>query len=159
MEIKPGKTILRSNRDMLKSNEYHLCIHVCLLNSKGKMLIQKRKNDKKDDPGKWDFSARGSVLKDETSQEGAKREVLEELGLVVDFTDRKPDFTNKPPNVIDDYYIITMDIELNNVIIQEEELDRVMWASKEEIIEMMNNGEFVHYSKNTINSIFKLKIK
>ena len=86
---KTGRTILRSDRDKLGDNEKHVAIHVAFFNSKDEMLLQRRSLTKADDPGKWDFSSRGSILVSETPQDGAHRETLEELGIDYDFSNIK----------------------------------------------------------------------
>ena len=153
---KTGKIIARNNRDDLGENENHIAMHVALFNSKGEMLLQRRSLMKKDDPGKWDFSSRGSILKGETSQEGAHREMLEELGIDYNFNNIKPSFTKKYPNVFDDFYIIEKDIDIDDITIQKEELDAVMWADEDKVIELINNNEFAINNIDFMKNIFSL---
>ena len=151
---KIGKTIARSNRDELSDNENHIAMHVAIFNSKGEMLLQRRSMKKQDDPGKWDFSSRGSILMGETSQDGAHRETLEELGIDYDFSNIKPVFTMKYPNVFDDYFIVKIDIDINDIVIQKEELDSVMWATEDKIIDLINNNQFAIDEVDFIEKIF-----
>ena len=153
---KTGKTIARINREELGENENHIAIHVALFNLKGEMLLQKRSMDKLDDPGKWDFSSRGSILVNETAQDGAHRETLEELSIDYDFNKVKPLFTMKYPNVFDDFFIIKYDIDIDDVVIQKEELDCVKWASEEEVIELVKNGDFAINKVDFMKHIFEL---
>ena len=153
--IKTGRVVERQSNDWLKENEYHLGIHVCVFNSKTEMLIQKRQITKRADPGKWDFSARGSVLKDETSQEGAHRELLEEIGIDYNFNSERAKFTINSEKIFDDYYLIKKDINLNILKLQKEEVECVKWASKDEIIELIDENQFAKCSKEFINYIFE----
>ena len=153
---KIGKTIARSNRDELSDNENHIAMHVAIFNSKGEMLLQRRSMKKQDDPGKWDFSSRGSILMGETSQDGAHRETLEELGIDYDFSNIKPVFTMKYPNVFDDYFIVKIDIDINDIVIQKEELDSVMWATEDKIIDLIKKEEFSIKKVDFIEKIFEL---
>ena len=137
---KTGRTILRSDRDKLGDNENHVAIHVAFFNSKGEMLLQRRSLTKADDPGKWDFSSRGSILVSETPQDGAHRETLEELGIDYDFNNIKPMFTKKYPNVFDDFFIVNLDIDIKDITIQKEELSEVKWITKEEMEELINDN-------------------
>ena len=154
--IKTGRVVARHGNDRLKENEYHLGIHVCVFNSKAEMLIQKRQITKTADPGKWDFSARGSVLKNETSQEGAHRELLEELGIDYNFNSERAKFTINSEKLFDDYYFIKKDINSNEIKLQKEEVEFAKWASKDEIIELIEENKFAKCSKELINYIFEI---
>ncbi len=153
---KTGRTIARKDNKLLKDNENHIAVHIAIFNSKGEMLLQRRSLDKVDDPGKWDFSSRGSILVNETAQDGAHRETLEELGIDYDFSKVEPAFTMKYPNVFDDFFIIKYDIDIDDIVIQKEELDSVKWASEEEVIELVNSNEFAINRVDFMKHIFEL---
>jgi len=57
---------------------------VFVFNSLGKVWVQLRPQSKDHYPGKWDISACGGVLSDETNQQAAQRETLEEMGIEVE---------------------------------------------------------------------------
>lgn len=57
---------------------------VFVFNSLGKVWVQLRPENKKHYPGLWDISACGGVLSNETHEESAHRETLEETGIDVD---------------------------------------------------------------------------
>ena len=152
---KTGRVVERHSDDWLKENEYHLGMHICVFNSKNEMLIQKRQITKRADPGKWDFSARGSVLKGENVQEGARRELLEEVGIDYDFSNERAKFTINSENLFDDYFIIKLDIDIDKLKLQEDEVECVKWASKNEITEMIDNNQFAKCSKEFMNYVFK----
>ena len=46
--------------------EYHLIVHVCLINERGEMLIQQRSDNVEKWPGMWDLTIGGHVLAGET---------------------------------------------------------------------------------------------
>lgn len=52
---KTGKTIDRFH-EYTKEGEFHLTSIVCIVNENGKLLIQKRSDNKKSDPVKWSFT-------------------------------------------------------------------------------------------------------
>ncbi|MCD7855506.1 MAG: NUDIX domain-containing protein [Clostridiales bacterium] len=139
------------------SGGYRLVVHICIFNSKGEMLIQKRQPVKHAFPDMWDLSAGGSVISGETSAEGAQRETLEELGLKTDLSQKTPHLTFCCENIFDDYYIINRDIDLDELILQESEVSEVKWADLEEIIEIMKKGVFVPYKEGLIKLLFELK--
>lgn len=59
----------------------HRAIGVFIFNDTGKILLQKRSLGKDTSPGLWSTSVGGHVLKDESYEEAAKREMKEELGV------------------------------------------------------------------------------
>lgn len=144
----------------LPENAFHLVIHVCIINSKGEMLIQKRNTNKKIWPGAWDLTLGGSALAGETSREAAKREMSEELGLEIEFSNELPYFTivfgDKFDKGFDDYYLIKKDVSLDEICFRDNEVEEVKWASEEEILNMIDNGEFISFHKPLISTIFAM---
>lgn len=61
------------------NSEYHIVVHIWIKNSKGDFLIQKRSANKKSGL-KWAWTG-GSVLTNESSIDGAIREVTKSLEL------------------------------------------------------------------------------
>jgi isopentenyl-diphosphate Delta-isomerase len=57
---------------------------VFVFNSLGRVWVQLRPQSKNHYPGKWDISACGGVLSDETNEQAAQRETLEEMGIEVE---------------------------------------------------------------------------
>lgn len=57
---------------------------VFVFNSLGRVWVQLRPKSKNHYPGKWDISACGGVLSNETNDEAAHRETIEEMGIEVD---------------------------------------------------------------------------
>jgi isopentenyl-diphosphate delta-isomerase type 1 len=62
----------------------HRTIGVLIYNSKGEILLQKRSLTKDLNPGKWAVGVGGHVMKGQTYDEAAKREMLEELGINIE---------------------------------------------------------------------------
>ncbi len=59
----------------------HCTVHILILNSKGKILLQKRSRNKKIQPFKWDTSVGGHLRAGENYYQAARRELDEELGI------------------------------------------------------------------------------
>jgi isopentenyl-diphosphate delta-isomerase len=80
-----GKTALKSEAH--KNGWFHATAHIWLFTSGKKILLQKRALTKKVFPGIWDISVAGHIGAGEAILEGAKREVFEEIGLILEDKD------------------------------------------------------------------------
>ncbi len=149
---KTGKTIMRGCT--LGQGEYHIAVQVCVFNSKGQMLIQQRTPFKDDWANMWDITAAGSVISGETSQQAAQRELSEELGIDMDFSDVRPRFTVNFDRGFCDVYDVLADVDTESLVLQKEEVQAVRWADRRQILEMIENGKFITYYKSFIELIF-----
>ena len=80
-----GKTALKSEAH--KNGWFHATAHIWFFTSNKKILLQKRALTKKVFPGIWDISVAGHIGAGEEVLEGAKREVFEEIGLILEDKD------------------------------------------------------------------------
>jgi len=147
-----GKTARRS--DPLEDGTYRMVVHVCIFNNKGEMLIQKRADDIVRWPSYWDVSVGGGASAGDTSRSAAERETAEELGLDIDFSNRRPVFTVNFSDGFDDFYTVEKDISIEDLKLQAEEVSAVKWASREIIEKMVDDGSFIPYQKDLIRYLF-----
>lgn len=147
-----GETMVRGTR--VPTDRYRLVVHVCIFNDKGELLIQQRQPFKKGWSNLWDISVGGAVVAGETSQQGAHRELLEELGLDIDFSGKVPAFTTTFESGFDDIYIRNMEIELSQLRLQPEEVQTAAWATKAQILTMIEEQTFIPYSKVFVEYLF-----
>lgn len=138
----------------MKKGDYHLVVHIWIINSKGEYLIQKRAPWKEGWPNAWDCSAAGSAISGDDSDQTAKREVMEEIGLDMDMGKAERLFTIKSNSVFDDVYLLRQNVELDELRLQYEEVADVKWATEKEIKEMVSKGEFIPYP--SLDHIFEL---
>ena len=127
---------------------WHRAVIIFIINSNGKILLQKRSKNKKLWPNLWDLSAGGHVLTGELGFEAIIREAKEELNIDV----KKEELTyvgsytseNIKGNIINrhfnEFFIIEKNININDITIQEEEVQDVKWFTKDEILERINNN-------------------
>lgn len=153
--IRTGKTVESSSE--LSAGEYRSVIHAAIIDSEGKMLIQQRQPSKKTFGGLWDLSVGGHIISGETSSEGASRELCEELGLDVPAAELRPSLTVNFDTGFDDIYIIRRDIDPSSLSLQAEEVVAVRLADMEEILSMIDTGEFIPYHKSLVELIFAMK--
>ncbi|MCH5264677.1 MAG: GNAT family N-acetyltransferase [Lachnospiraceae bacterium] len=130
----------RRRGDRLEKGEFHMVANVCIFNSKNQLLIQQRQPFKKGWPNMWALSAGGSAVAGDCSYQAAEREAWEELGLKLDLSDARPDFTIYGDHSFNDYYIVEQDVDLTRLHLQEEEVKAVRWADREEVLKMQEQG-------------------
>ena len=152
---KLNKTVT-SGLDLLEG-EYRIVIGACIFNSKNQLLVQKRQTDKKTWPNYWDISVSGSVISGETSSQGVKREIQEELGLSFDIEGMLPQLSINYNRGFEDYYVIEADVDLADVVIQEEEVQDVAWMSLDEINKLIEKDIFIPYHSHLIGLLFEMK--
>ena len=150
--VPTGKTAKRG--DPLEEGTYRMVVHVCIFNSKGEMLIQKRADDIVRWPSYWDISVGGGARAGDTSRQAAERETAEEIGLSIDFSDLRPVITVNFSDGFDDFYTIEKDISLEDLNLQTEEVTDAKWATQKEIEDMIDEGSFIPYQKELLGYLF-----
>jgi len=151
-----GYKIMRGGDRRLGKDEYHLTCHVCIFSTDGRMLIQKRSDNKSLWGGLWDITAGGSVLAGEDVRTGASRELFEEIGVNVNFNAENPVMTFYNRNCISDYFFVVNDIDPASLELQSSEVSAVKYATKDEATELLREGAFVPYKESFLNLLFDL---
>jgi len=136
-----GRTHRRA--DPLPEGDYHLVVHVWLLNGDGEFLITRRAPNK-GYPNMWECTG-GSALAGDDSLTAAVREVREEAGLSADPANGECVFTFTCENDICDIWLFRQDFNLEDVTLQENETVDAKYASADEIRRMIAGGEFYAY--------------
>ncbi len=153
--IKTEETMVRGEK--ITKGFYRLVVHVCIFNSRGEMLIQQRQPFKSSWSNMWDITVGGSAISGDTSQSAAEREVYEEIGYKLSLDGIRPALTINFEDGFDDMYLIKKDIEISDLYLQYEEVKAVKWASKEEILKLIDEEIFIPYHKSLIDLLFFMK--
>lgn len=139
-----GKKILRSDCESLVEDEFHLVVSIWIYNDDGKFLIQKRALSK-DHGGMWADTG-GAALFNETSEEAIIRETKEEIGvelvpdeLILLCTQR---IENDKHRYFRDVYIAHKNVDIDTCVLDSNEVAEVQWASLDQIVKMMKDGQF-----------------
>jgi len=144
----------------LAPGDWRRIVCVCLFNPSGQLLIQRRDATKRGWPGRWDITAGGSVLAGETSQQGAARELREEVGVDLDLTGQRPHLTLTGPTAFYDYYVADVgDLDPAGLTLQAEEVQAVRWAGLPEILAMIDDGTFVPLHRPLAELLFAVRLK
>ena len=136
---------LHRRGDEMLNGELHLVVHVCIFDSRNRLLIQRRQPFKKGWPNMWDLTVGGSALAGDSSWQAAEREVWEEIGIRLDLAGKRPNFTVNFSDGFDDYYIVRQDVDLSGLCLQQEEVRDVRWVDKEEALQLQEDGLMVPY--------------
>ena len=152
--IKTGKTHIRGEK--MDAGDYITIVMVLIFDSDGRMLMQQRPKHVTWGPGKWTMTAGGAILAGETSCKAASRELYEELGIKMDFTGIRPNFTMTNETAFIDYFVARTNIDLATLAVPNEEVDAVKWASKDELLDMIDSGESMSYRKSFVEYCFDL---
>lgn len=153
-EGKPtGRRIVRGT-GILRPGEYHLVVHIWIISADGKILIQRRSDEKKLMPGEWAATG-GAAISGESSFEAAKRELFEELGIKANKDNLVKLLRLKRKNSFLDVWITTTDIPAEKLILQKSEVDTAKWVKMPELERMIENGEFHNYGEHYFDSVFE----
>lgn len=152
---KSNKTMVRG--DKFENGSYHLVVHACIFNARGEMLIQQRQPFKSGWPNMWDITVGGSAIAGDTSQTAMERELFEEIGLKVDLHNVRPHLTVNFDVGFDDIYLIEKEVDISELKLQYEEVQRVKWASIDEIYQKLDEGTFIPYYKSLIKLLFDMR--
>lgn len=149
-----GRTVLRGNV-RLKPGEYHLVVHIWVVSSDGKILIQRRSDTKKLMPGEWAATG-GAAISGEDSFTAAQRELFEELGITSDKNTLKKALRIKRRNSLLDIWFIKSDVETSKLKLQESEVAEAKWVTAEELKVMVENEEFHNYGNEYFERVFEI---
>ncbi len=164
--IPTGKTCLKSYAHL--NGILHASVHIWLYNNDGKILVQKRKENKDTFPNLWDVSVAGHINSGELPIEAAIREVKEEVDLNLDkhhleyfkfYTEKNQHPNGMIDNEIHHIYIALLNCDISKLTPQKEEVAAIKLIDIEELEKHYKDSSyFVPHSQQYYNYIIhKLK--
>ncbi len=138
-----GRKVLRGTRR--QADEYILVIHLFVFDEQGRLLVQRRVDDKASWPGMWDISLGGIAQTGDDSRRAAEREAKEELGLTLDLSDTEPVFSFRAPKTFDDYWMVQIDSS-TPLTLQPEEVAEAKWVTRQEWKALLDTHQVIPYS-------------
>jgi 8-oxo-dGTP pyrophosphatase MutT (NUDIX family) len=128
-------------KEMRSGRLRHRATYILVFNGKGELLVQKRTQSKDVFPGYYEAAAGGVVLAGENYEEGAVRELEEELGI-----------RERPLTLLFDFYYEDEQIRLwgrafsceydGELVLQEEEVERAEFMSLDEVFRLASTEKF-----------------
>ena len=128
-------------REMRSGRLRHRATYILVFNAKGELFVQKRTQTKDVFPGYYDIAAGGVVLAGESYEEGAVRELEEELGI-----------RETPLTSLFDFYYEDEHIRLwgrafsceydGELSLQEEEIESGEFMKIDEVLRLANTEQF-----------------
>jgi len=127
---------------------WHRAVYAFIIDNSGNVLLQKRSANKKLWPNKWDVTVGGHVDSGEFGRQALIRECKEELGLEINDDDIKylisSTSINEKGNIINKHfnecYLITKNVDISKIKLQEEEVSEIKYFSKQEIFDIIKNN-------------------
>lgn len=127
---------------------WHRAVYGFIIDKNSNVLLQKRSQNKKLWPNKWDVTVGGHVEAGEFGRQTIIRECKEELGIDVKENEikylisstsvyEKNDYLNKH---YDECYLILKDVDITKLKLQKEEVSDVKYFSKDELLEKIKNN-------------------
>ena len=146
-----GRTIRRGER--LRAGEYHKVVHIWIVNSMDRVLIQRRSKHRKLMPNIWAITS-GSVVAGEESLTAACRELREELGVALSESDFLPLGRLTRRNSLCDVFLVCRDIAVTEMRLQREEVSEARWVTAQQLTEMLRGRRFHHYGAGYFRFVF-----
>lgn len=148
-----GKTTIRG-QSFLKHGEYHLVVHIWIVSNSGKILIQRRSDDKKLMPGEWAATG-GAAISGEDSFSAASRELFEELSIKAGRNELKKVLRIKRRNSLLDVWLTRNNTPAECLTLQQSEVAEVKWVDRNELEKMIENGVFHNYGCEYFSQVFR----
>ncbi|GAB2219981.1 hypothetical protein Droror1_Dr00007622 [Drosera rotundifolia] len=155
--------VSKPRKEVHRDGDYHKAVHVWIYSeSTQELLLQQRADCKDSWPGKWDISSAGHISAGDSSLVTARRELQEELGIVLpkdafellfvyleEWVTNDGTFVNNEFN--DVYLVTTVDpIPFEAFVLQETEVSAVKYVHFEDYKSILYNEDpaYVPYNMN-----------
>lgn len=146
-----GRMIRRGER--LRAGEYHKVVHIWIVNSMDRVLIQRRSKHRKLMPNIWAVTS-GSVIAGEDSLTAARRELSEELGISLPETEFRSLGRLVRRNSLCDVWLVRRNIAVPDMRFQREEVSQARWVTVDQLADMLRHRQFHHYGATYFRFVF-----
>lgn len=131
-----------------KNGLIHKTIHLCILNDKNELLLQRRSDDNSRYPGMLEISVAGHIRTGEDSVEAIQREAFEEIGIRINPYFLEYLFSYKHQrimkdiyinNEISDVYIYRYNVDINECSFNDKAVSELKYINWKKVEQMWKN--------------------
>lgn len=148
-----GRTVTRG-RAIFRPGEYHLVVHIWIVDSAGRFLLQRRSDEKKLMPGEWAATG-GAATAGEDSFTAARRELYEELGISATRETLREVTRLRRKNSFVDLWLLQADVPLSSLRLQPGEVACAKWVTRAEFEAMIADGRYHNYGAAYFKILFR----
>ena len=134
-----GSTLVRGEK--IPEGLCHAVSEVFVMHEDGTILLMQRDKNKPNYPGYWESGAGGSVLKGEIFELGARRELLEETGILAG--ELELIYKSFTQDTIYKGYLCKTNVEKSSIILQQGETINYRWVSQTEFVKIFESDKFI----------------
>lgn len=131
----------------------HAVAEVFVLHKDSTILLMQRDFNKQSYPGYWECGAGGSILKGEGFEDGARRELREETGIIAEYLTEK--YTAVTHDTIYKGYVCITDVPKDSIKLQEKETIAYKWISQAEFLQFYKSDSFIGGQKLRLGNFVK----
>lgn len=147
-----------ADTDLIRGEEipkglYHLVCEIIVRHVDGDYLLMQRDFNKEGYPGYFEVTAGGSALKGEDKLACAKRELLEETGIVADSFEEIGCFRSE--NTIYYNFLCVTDWDKSKITLQEGETISYQWIGEKDFVDFINSAEMIDVQRNRYEPFFR----
>lgn len=146
-----GSTLVRGEK--IPEGLCHAVSEVFVMHEDGTILLMQRDKNKLNYPGYWESSAGGSVLKGESFELGARRELLEETGILAG--ELELIFKSFTQDTIYKGYLCRTSVEKDSIKLQRGETIDYRWVDQNDFMKVFESQEFVASLKDRIRKFVR----
>ncbi len=129
-----NKIGLKERGTLDNDNDIYRVSGLWVVNSKGDILLAQRGFLKTNHLGEWGIAVSGTVEESESYEENIIKEAEEEIGLKdCNFIKSKKERVRGKYNYFRQLFLCTIDIDIDDFVIQEEELEGLRWYTRDEL--------------------------
>lgn len=139
--------------ELIPNGLYHLVSEILVRHIDGDYLIMQRDFSKPNYGGYFEATAGGSALKGEDKYTCAKRELLEETGVIAISYEEIGCYISH--DTIYYTFLCITDCEKSSILLQEGETISYKWMSEKDFISFVNSDEIIPFQKIRYMDYFK----
>ena len=146
-----GKTLVRGEK--IPEGLCHAVAEVFVMHRDGSILLMQRDYSKESFPGYYESTAGGAVLKGESFERAARRELFEETGIIAG--ELQFVYREFGKNYIVKGFLCIIDIDKDSIVLQPGETISFKWVDKETFLKIYESDEFVPTLRERLRTFVK----